>query len=459
MSITATTVKRAAFALAFCLLASCAATIAADQAPKPHMLYFYNPSCRLCTKTNEVVADVEKKYENNMGHQRFNIADTEHGTDNVLYMFDLMDQLEVPEEGNVTLVVFLGNISVVDNEAVFEPARVLIEGDEIIEKLDREVADFLDSEKKAVALGLPRPAPFFSHNSASALASMPVFPAEPTVAEANGETAPAATPRPRSRADREAAVSRRAQAQLQFGAISAAAIADSVNPCAFATIIILVAMMSSAKRTRKEIVAVCLAFTFSVFLTYFAIGLFLYKVISMINEQGGWFLVAADIIYYIAFAICVVFGLLSLRDAYFLFSGKAAEEMTLKLPKAFKKRINIAMAKGVRAQWLVVGVFIAGVTVSFLEAACTGQVYLPTIISLAKINFWHSIGLLLWYNFLFIVPLLIIFGLVLLGVTSAQLADFFKKNVAWIRLALGLVFIAMGAVIWFEMYWPPGYRG
>ncbi len=293
---------------------------------------------------------------------------------------------------------------------------------------------------------------------------MPVYPAADEYTQADqpddtvAEPAPA-RPRTRSGTARQEAASARAQSQLQFGAISAAALADSVNPCAFATIIILVAMMSSAKRTRNEIIAVCLAFTASVFVTYFAIGLFLYKVIAMINEQGGYFLVAADIIYYIAFAICVVFGVLSLRDAYLLFSGRSAEEMTLQLPKAFKKRINVAMAKGVRARWLVVGVFIAGVTVSFLEAACTGQIYLPTIISLAKISFWHSMALLAWYNFLFVVPLLIIFGLVLLGVTSAQLADFFKKNVAWTKLALGLVFIAMGAVIWFEMYWPPGYRG
>ncbi|MCC8166440.1 MAG: hypothetical protein LIQ31_09875 [Planctomycetes bacterium] len=256
-----------------------------------------------------------------------------------------------------------------------------------------------------------------------------------------------------------AAGASRADAKLRFGAISLAALADSVNPCAFATIIILVAMMSSAKRTRNEIIAVCLSFTAAVFITYFAIGLFLYKVIALVNEGGGWFLVIADCIYYVAFLLCVVFGIFSLYDAYRLFTGRSAEEMVLQLPKAFKKRINVAMAKGARARWLVVGVFIAGVTVSFFEAACTGQVYLPTIISIAKISFWRSMALLAWYNFLFIVPLLIIFGLVLVGVTSAQLADFFKKNVAWTKLALGLVFVIMGLVIWYEMYWPPGYRG
>ena len=246
---------------------------------------------------------------------------------------------------------------------------------------------------------------------------------------------------------------------IQFWPLTLAALADSVNPCAFATIIILVAMMSSAKRTKREIIAVCLAFTTAVFLTYFAIGLFLYKLFSYLSGGTGWFLIAMDLVYYFAFALCVVFGFLSLRDAYMLFSGKEAEEMVLKLPKAFKKRINVSMAKGVRASFLVGGVFMAGVTVSFLEAACTGQVYLPTIISIAKLNIWQTLLLLVWYNLLFVLPLLLIFALVLLGTTSGQLADFFKKNVAWTKLATGLVFIAMGVLLWREMYWPPGYRG
>ncbi len=538
---------------------------AAGNAPQPHMMYFYNPSCRLCTKTNEIVGAAETKYAKNMTSQRFNIADPEHGTDNVLYMFDLLDAMQVPDDGNITLVVFLGTLEAdAAGEKVFTPVRVLVEGDEIIDKLDGVVREFLDAQAKGgkSAAFLP-PTGFFRLNlaSASALAApilpeswgfdagdtfseaeaggslkpaapaapaagaglrppgspaaMPAAPAPaPTVepvpagpapavtgALRPGATAapgaslspkvsvtprvrpapdggaadsasPAAPLRPKIRradaaggkapalaAGAESAAQERAESKLRFSAITIAALADSVNPCAFATIIILVAMMSSAKRTRREIIAVCLSFTAAVFVTYFGIGLFLYKVIFMINERGGWFLVVADLIYYFAFLLCVVFGLLSLWDAYKMFRGDATEEMVLQLPKAFKKRINVAMAKGVRAEWLMVGVFIAGVTVSFFEAACTGQVYLPTIISLAKISFWHSMALLTWYNFLFILPLLIIFGLVFWGVTSAQLAAFFKNNVAWIRLALGLVFVLMGILIWHEMYWPPGYRG
>ncbi|MCC8107999.1 MAG: hypothetical protein LIQ30_02915 [Planctomycetes bacterium] len=145
-----------------------AATTAGDQ-PVPHMMYFYNPSCRLCTKTNEVVAAAEEAYKDRLTFQRFNIADSEHGTDNVLYMFDLLDALEVPDEGNITLVVFLGTLETDDSgEPAFAPYRVLVEGENIIPKLDAEIRDFLEKDMKGGApLGFVPPAGFFRHGRAA----------------------------------------------------------------------------------------------------------------------------------------------------------------------------------------------------------------------------------------------------------------------------------------------------
>lgn len=159
MYIARTFVKTMIFAI---LAATIAATaFAAENTAQPHMMYFYNPSCRLCTRTNEIVGDVEEKYKNVMSSQRFNIADKDTGTDNVLYMFDLLDELEVPDEGNITLIVFLGLLEKENGEYFFIPKRVLVEGDDIIAKLDRETADFLAKEGKGVSLGLARPASFF----------------------------------------------------------------------------------------------------------------------------------------------------------------------------------------------------------------------------------------------------------------------------------------------------------
>lgn len=148
--------------LAFLFLLVCATARAQDEFPKPHMMYFYNPSCRLCTKTNEVVGATETKYKDRMSFQRFNISDPKEGTDNVLYMFDLMDEMKVPEEDETTLVVFVGLLEKDGDEIFFTPKRVLVEGEAIIENIDKTVQDFLNADAEGgVSVGPARPASFF----------------------------------------------------------------------------------------------------------------------------------------------------------------------------------------------------------------------------------------------------------------------------------------------------------
>jgi hypothetical protein len=178
-----TFVKQLLPALAFLALGLCTAADAGEtagaDAPKPHMMYFDNPSCRLCTETNIVIDKVEKQYGNVMSYERIDIADEETGTDNVLYMFDLMDEMKLPESDTTTLLVFLGTLETVDGELYFTPKRALVDGDEIIPKLEAEVADFLKEESKVAytgesekggSLGLSRQASFFLQRNSLCLA-------------------------------------------------------------------------------------------------------------------------------------------------------------------------------------------------------------------------------------------------------------------------------------------------
>ncbi len=147
--------------------AALAAGQAEDAFPKPHLLYFYNPSCRLCTATNEVVGAIETKYRGELSSQRFDIADEAEGMNNVLYMFDLMDAMQVPEEDETTLVVFVGLLEKDGEEILFTPKRVLVEGEAIAAKLDATVREFLDSlgEGGVSVSDVVRPAPFFPAHS------------------------------------------------------------------------------------------------------------------------------------------------------------------------------------------------------------------------------------------------------------------------------------------------------
>lgn len=166
----------AAFAALALFAALHGAAPAAESAAQPHMMYFYNPSCRLCTATNEVVGAAEEKYKTAMSFQRFDIADAVTGAEDVMYMFDLMDELQLPETDGTTLVVFIGLLETIDGEVYFTPMRSLVDGENIIEKLDAEIADFLANEA-GVALaeeggssGFARRAPFFFQRHGARLA-------------------------------------------------------------------------------------------------------------------------------------------------------------------------------------------------------------------------------------------------------------------------------------------------
>ncbi len=136
------------------LLAAPFARAAETAAPaQPHLMYFYNPSCRLCTGTNEVVGAAEEKYKGAMTFQRFDIADPETGADDVMYMFDLMDEMKLPESDDTTLVVFIGLLETIDGEVYFTPKRALVDGENIMEKLDGEIAGFLAGEGTAAVAG------------------------------------------------------------------------------------------------------------------------------------------------------------------------------------------------------------------------------------------------------------------------------------------------------------------
>jgi hypothetical protein len=100
---------------------------------------------------------------------------------------------------------------------------------------------------------------------------------------------------------------------------------------------------------------------------------------------------------------------------------------------------------------LVLSALITGFLVSLLEAVCTGQLYLPTIAFVLKTTPFKLQALLylIAYNIMFILPLLIIFLLALLGVTSGQFANFLKKHLVSVKVIMAFVFFSLGIfLVW-----------
>ncbi len=224
-------------------------------------------------------------------------------------------------------------------------------------------------------------------------------------------------------------------------AVVAAGLVDGINPCAFATLVFFVSYLTLSGRTGKDVLFVGGAFTLGVFLAYLAIGLGLYQILEMVS---GTLDVIAKIVYVLTGVFCLVLAVLSFLDYRKARQGEVSD-MLLKLPEPLRKRINATIRKGRSSSNYIIGAFVAGILISFLELACTGQIYLPTIIFVSSIPELRlqAILYLIIYNLLFILPLIVIFVLVYFGTTSKDLTQFLQKNASWVKLGMSVVFIAL----------------
>jgi cytochrome c biogenesis protein CcdA len=230
-----------------------------------------------------------------------------------------------------------------------------------------------------------------------------------------------------------------------FGVLTVlgAGLIDGLNPCAFATLVFFVSYLTFTGRRGRDILFVGLAFALGVFLTYLLVGVGLLKVIQSL----GFFASLGRWVYLLTALLCVVLAVFTFRDYSRVRKGQVSD-MTLKLPMNLRRRINKVIREGAQVRAFVAMAFLTGFVVSLIELACTGQVYLPTIIyvlsrpELASRAFLY----LVLYCLMFILPLIIVFVLAYFGTTSEQLGQFVNRYTGLIKLITALVFA--GLALW-----------
>ena len=223
--------------------------------------------------------------------------------------------------------------------------------------------------------------------------------------------------------------------------VAGAGLLDGINPCAFATIVFFISYMNLVGRKRKEMLIAGGAFTLAVFTTYLFIGLGTLSFMNYLNRFSG----VATCIYLIAALLTFGLGGLSFYDAVKAKQGKT-KDILLQLPLALKQRIHKVIREQTRASGIIVGAIVIGFVISALELVCTGQVYLPTLTFVSGIDEIRrtAISYLILYNLMFIVPLLVVFGCVYWGTTSAQLGDVLQRHLVTVKVAIGILLFGLG---------------
>jgi len=234
-------------------------------------------------------------------------------------------------------------------------------------------------------------------------------------------------------------------------AVIGSGLIDGINPCAFAVIVFFISFLAVYGYGKREIICVGLAYCSAVFLTYLLLGLGFFKFLYAFKHI---YLLIKTFYYFIAF-FCFLMAIFAFIDYFRFRKTKSAEQAILQLPKFLKKKINKVIGSGLRGKkhtsMIALGFasFGIGFLVSLLEAVCTGQVYLPTIVFILKSTDLKlkALTYLLIYNLMFILPLVVVFVLSLLGVGSAKFNKFLKENLGRIKIMLAIVFLSLGILI------------
>ncbi len=236
-----------------------------------------------------------------------------------------------------------------------------------------------------------------------------------------------------------------AEQPLKFLAVMLpAALSDSINPCAFAVMLLLLGTILSKSKSRKRTIWAGVLFCLAIFGSYLLMGLWVYSLLWT-TEWGTDYTV---IFKRVVGILWLLVGLANLKD--FFWYGKG---FVMEVPLAWRPR----MMKIIQAVVSPRGAFVVGVIVSLFLLPCSSGPYFVILGLLrSESSSLTSLGAnyLILYNLIFVLPMLIITFLVGFGYASVeQLAKIKNKNTKLIHLIVGLLMIGLGAYVIGSLYW------
>lgn len=228
-----------------------------------------------------------------------------------------------------------------------------------------------------------------------------------------------------------------------LGAVILAGLADGLNICAITTLVFFMSVLTQVGASQRIRLTIGLTFAAASYATYFIIGLGLLEALHALRG----FLVVRTVIELATAAVLVVLALLSFWDAWRYGHTGRATDVSLQLPSGVKRRIHEVLRRSVTVSSVVWAGLVAGVLVTILDGVCSGQTYAPTLVLMGRAGRVAAWWLLALYNFLFILPLLVVLALVSFGLKTEQLTAWTRRHVVPSKLLLGLVFLLLAAAL------------
>ncbi len=218
-----------------------------------------------------------------------------------------------------------------------------------------------------------------------------------------------------------------------------AALADSINPCAFAILFIILSSILSQSGSKSRAMQTGIAFTSAIFVSYYLMGIGLYKAFAMSNQFLYLQIFAAS--------LAIFIGLGNIKD--YLFPEKF---FSMELPMTLRAKSR-NLIKHITSP---IGWFFIGILISLFLLPCTWGPYLTVLTYLASesptIQFqWYFY--LLVYNIIFILPFLTITAVMYFGIKDvSELKEYREYYLKEIHLIVGVLMLGLGLYILGDLF-------
>ncbi len=224
---------------------------------------------------------------------------------------------------------------------------------------------------------------------------------------------------------------------VSFPVVTLAGLADGINPCAIGMMVMLLGYLLVFGKKPERVWQLGLAYIGSVFVTYLVIGLAFYSLVAQIQQ-----VVAAKIVSRIVGSILGVAALIMLKDFFW-----PESPVHLRIPGASRERLVKLVEK-----LSLSGTIVLGVAVTVLETPCSLPLYVgtATILANSRMALPLALAYFLYYNFLFVLPLIAVLVVVWQGRQIVEMKEWEHKAEKWMKLSLGTLLLLVSGWLWFN---------
>lgn len=219
-----------------------------------------------------------------------------------------------------------------------------------------------------------------------------------------------------------------------------AALADSINPCEFAILLLLLSSILTRHKNYRKMYLAWALFILAIFVSYLAMWLGLYKALASASNT-----------YYLKLIVWIVWlivWLVNIKDYFWYGDGGL---FAMEVPLAWRPKMHKIVQSIISPWWA----FVIWVVISLFLLPCTSGPYVTILWYLAAesntiTNWWYIY--LIVYNIIFILPMLAIVIIVWSWYkTIDELAKLRKRNLRLIHLVIWLLMLWLGFYVLYDV--------